>query len=318
MHLNDTQLGWYFYYPVMKYTKTAIDFDQQIDQLLSRGLVITDRHSARTTLQNISYYRLEGYWWSMQTDKVNHIFKPNSTFENVLAIYNFDRELRLFIFDAIERIEIAFRTKLIYYLAHEISPWWFEDSINFKNAVEHTETLHAIDRELNQTKEVFIKEHYKKYHTDTRRPPAWKTLEIASFGNISKLYGNLLHTLAAKDKIAAELGTVNHTYLPSWLQSITQIRNICAHHGRLWNKNLPGRPKLLPRPPHPWISIVPPAAEHHMLYVHLCCLKYLLNVVNPGNYLTQSLDGLLLKYPNIDPNALGMKQNWQNEPLWQQ
>ncbi|MCE9538602.1 MAG: Abi family protein, partial [Bacteroidetes bacterium] len=149
----------------------------------------------------------------------------------------------------IERIEIGFRTKLIYHLSLEISPWWFEDANLFRNEVEHTESILTIDRELRQSKEVFIKEHYKKYHTDNRRPPAWKTIEVVSFGVVSKLYGNLKHTLNSKDKIADEMGTVNHTYLPSWLQAIAQIRNICAHHGRLWNKNLPGRPKLLSTPP---------------------------------------------------------------------
>jgi abortive infection bacteriophage resistance protein len=301
----------------MKYTKYAIDIDQQLSQLRSRGLQIADESAANAILQNISYYRLAGYWWPMQADKATHMFKPNSTFENVIAIYNFDRELRILIFDVIERIEIAFRTKLIYNLSHEVSPWWFEDSANFKNAVDHTKTLLAIDRELGQTKEVFIKEHYKKYHTDTRRPPAWKTLEVASLGNISKLYGNLLPTIAAKDTIAAELGTVNHSFLPSWLQSITQIRNICAHLGRIWNKNLPGRPKLLPNPPYAWISNVPPASEHHLLYVHLCCMKYLHDRVIPANQFSQKLQDLLKKYPNIDPNALGLKTNWQNESLWQ-
>lgn len=301
----------------MKYNKPAITIQQQIDQLKTRGLIIADEPTATTLLQNISYYRLAGYWWPMQADKVNHTFKPHSTFENVIAIYSFDRELRLLLFDVIERIEIGFRTKLIYHLSHELTPWWFEDAANFKNAVEHTDTLLAIDRELNQTKEVFIKEHRKKYHTETRRPPAWKTIEVASLGNISKLYGNLLPTVSSKDAIAAELGTVNHTFLPSWIQSITQMRNICAHHGRLWNKNLPGTPKLLPKPPKPWIANVPAPNEFHMLYVHLCCMKYLLNIISPGNHFRQKLDALLTKYPNIDPNALGMKPNWQNEPLWQ-
>jgi abortive infection bacteriophage resistance protein len=203
-----------------------------------------------------------------------------------------------------------------YHLSHEISPWWFEDSANFKNAVDHTGTLLAIDRELGLTKEVFIKEHYKKYHTDTRKPPAWKTLEVASLGNISKLYGNLLSAIPAKDTIAAEMGNINHSYLPGWLQSITQIRNICAHHGRLWNKNLPGRPKLLPNPPYAWIADVPPVSEHHLLYIHLCCIKHLLDRVNPINQFSQEFLTLLQQYPNIDPNALGLKPEWQNEPLW--
>lgn len=300
----------------MNYNKPTITIEQQVAQLKSRGLIISNEADAAYFLQNVSYYRLAGYWWPMQADKTQHTFKPNSTFENVVAIYNFDRELRLLMFDVIERIEIGFRTKLIYHLSNEISPWWFENSGHFKNAVEHTETLLAIDRELKQTREVFIKEHYKKYHTDTRRPPAWKTLEIASLGNLSKLYGNLLPAIKSKDNIAKEFGTVNHSFLPSWLQSITQIRNVCAHHGRLWNKNLPGRPKLLPKPPNPWIADVPPATEHYMLYVHLCCMKYLMNVVNPGNHFTHRLTGLLAKYPNIDPHALGLKPNWNNEPLW--
>jgi len=300
----------------MLYNKPTILIQDQINQLKSRGLIIDNEDFAKEILSNISYYRLVGYWWPMQADKTLHTFKSNSTFENVIAIYNFDRELRILLFDVIERIEIGFRTKLIYHLSHEISPWWFEDASLFKNAVEHTETLLSIDRELRQTKEVFIKEHYRNYHTDSRRPPAWKTLEVISFGVISKLYGNLKPSVLSKDIIAKELGTVNHTFLPSWLQTIAQIRNICAHHGRLWNKNLPGRPKLLPRPPYPWIIDVPDNSEHSMLYVHLCCMKYLLNRINANNNFKSRLKDLLTKYSNIDPNALGLKINWEDEPLW--
>lgn len=96
---------------------------------------------------------------------------------------------------------------------------------------------------------------------------------------------------------------LNHTYLPSWLQSIAQIRNYCAHHSRLWNKNLPGRPKLLSKPPAFWIADVPKENEQHMLYIHLCYMKYLLNVVNPGNNFTGKLETLFSKYPSVDPNA---------------
>ena len=302
----------------MFYNKPSLDIHQQIAQLKSRGLIILDEASAKRFLQNVSYYRLAGYWWPMQDNKNLHTFKPNSTFENVVSIYNFDRELRLLIFDVIERIEIGFRTKLVYHLSGEESPWWIEDASLFRNPSEHAKALITTDRELRQTKEVFIIEHYKKYQTDTRRPPAWKTLEVLSLCVISKIYGNLKHKTPSKDTIAAELGTINHTYLPSWLQTIAQIRNICAHHGRLWNKNLPGRPKLLKKPPHAWISDVPLPNEHHMLYIHMCCMKYLLNIINPGNSFTSRVLDLLAKYPNIDPNALGLKPNWEKELLWKQ
>jgi abortive infection bacteriophage resistance protein len=90
----------------MIYDKQVTTVDDQITQLKARGLQISDDFLARHYLSNVSYYRLAGYWWPMQADKVNHIFKPNSKFEDVIALYNFDRELRLLLFDIIERIEI--------------------------------------------------------------------------------------------------------------------------------------------------------------------------------------------------------------------
>ena len=103
----------------MIYNKIAITIQEQITLLQGRGLQVNDIAIAEHFLSNISYYRLEGYWWPMQADKVKHIFKPNSRFEDVIALYNFDRELRLLIFDVIERIEVGFRTKVIYHLSHE-------------------------------------------------------------------------------------------------------------------------------------------------------------------------------------------------------
>lgn len=302
----------------MLFTKPATTFQDQINQLKFRGLTIADEAFAEHWLKQISYYRLSGYWWPLQSDKVNHFFKANSKFETVIHLYNFDSELRTLLFDVIEHIEIALRCKLIYHLCHEKTPWWFEDSSLFQDRNEHNECITTMDRDLrrHKTKETFLKEHYTKYHMDTRRPPAWKTLEVVSFGTLSKLYGNLKNTVLSKDHISVEFGTANHIYLPSWLQAIAQIRNICAHHGRLWNKNLPGRPKLLPKPPDRWLQTVPPASEHHMLYIHMCCMKYLSNRIHAGNNFTYRLYSLLKKYPNIDIRALGMNRKWLSEPLW--
>ncbi|MFT6880691.1 MAG: abortive infection bacteriophage resistance protein [Psychromonas sp.] len=139
---------------------------------------------------------------------------------------------------------------------------------------------------------------------------------MASFGNLSKLYGNLKNGIPAKERIAQQLGAVNHSYLPSWVQGLTQIRNLCAHHSRLWNKNLMARPKILTSPPFPWIEDVPKVDEHYKIYIHLCLIKYLLNVVKPENTFSDDFKKLLVNYPIIDPNALGMKQDWHKEALW--
>jgi abortive infection bacteriophage resistance protein len=298
------------------YNKRVTSVQEQIEQLRKRGLIISDEGMANHFLSNINYYRLAGYWWPMQSDKEKHIFKPNSKFEDVIALYNFDRELRLMLFDVIERIEISLRTKMIHHLSLEHGFWWFQNTDLFKNTKELIKSLATIEEELERCKDAFIKEHKKKYKLDERFPPAMKTLEITSFGCLSKLYGNLKSSVKSKDLIAAEFNTVNHTYLPSWLQDIAQIRNICAHHGRLWNKNLPGRPNLLSKPPAPWIKNVPNVSEHHLLYIHACCMKYLLDVCSPGHHFKIRLVNLLKGYPNVDLNALGFPADWQDEPLW--
>src|SRR5690554_3077536 len=303
------------------FSKKALMIAEQISLLKKRGLQISNPKLAAKYLSNISYYRLGEYWYVMQSDKLAHTFKPNSKFEDVIALYNFDTELRLLLFDVIEKIEISLRTKLIYHLSHEIDPWWFQNFELFTDSRELVKTLSNIERELSRTKDVTIKNHLKNYKQDKRFPPSWKSLEQTSFGALSKLYGNLKPTVRSKDTIAEEFGAVNHTYLPSWLQSISQIRNYCAHHSRLWNRNLPGTVKLLPKPPNPWIRDpihVPKQHEFQNLYVHMCLMKYLLNTIHPNNDFTCRLNQLFIKYPNVDPNALGIKLNWEQEPLWKQ
>jgi len=298
------------------FTKQAITIEEQIALLQERGLQFDNLKIVERYLQNISYYRLGEYWYVMQEDKEKHIFKPNSHFKDVLALYNFDAELRILLFDVIEKIEISLRTKLIYHLSLEYDPWWFQNFNLFIDSMALVKTLSSLEEELTRSKDSFIKNHFSKHKDDKRFPPAWKSLEQTSLGSLSKLYGNLKNTVKSKDSIAKEFGAVNHTFLPSWLQSIAQIRNFCAHHSRLWNKNLPGTVKLLPKPPNNWITDVPKQHEFNKIYVHLCLMKYLLNTIKPNDF-TEKLNELFVKYPNVDPNALGMKNNWQNEALWQ-
>ncbi len=300
----------------MIYDKPAITIEEQVAKLKDRGMQISNVSLAKKYLSHISYYRLVGYWYPMYADKESHRFKPNSRFEDAVALYNFDHDLRMLLFDVIEKIEISLRTKLIYHLSREHGSRWFENHNLFINTKQLVSTLYKIHEELERSKDIFIKEHKKKYKDDGRFPPAWKTLEMTTLGSLSKLYGNLKNNIKSKDIIAQDYGAVNHTYLPSWLQSIAQIRNLCAHHSRLWNKNLPGTVKLLSKPPNDWISDVPKQHEFQKLYVHLCLMKYLLNEIQPNNTFTQRLINLLKAYPSVDPFALGLKDNWDKEPLW--
>lgn len=292
------------------YPKQLTSFTDQIELLKQRGLAFADETKALHLLKNISYYRLSGYWYPLLIDKQNHIFRPKSTFETAYSLYKFDSELRKLIIAELEKIEIAVRTQTAYILSSIYSANWFEDASLFSNPVRHAKILVKIDEEHQRSDEVFITAFRAKY--SDHYPPSWMIMEIASFGTLSILYSNLLPG-QAKRKIAAYFGLADSVF-SSWLHSIVYIRNICAHHSRLWNKVLGVRP-LMPRSPHN--TFIPiPASGTQQVYFILSMINYLLNTVNPNHSFIPRFKELLNRYPMVDIKAMGFPAEWENEILW--
>lgn len=293
------------------YTKQPQSIANQISMLKQRGLVFDDEGAAFQKLGVISYFRLANYWKPFESDKVNHIFKPNSKFENVLSLYNFDKELRCLLFSAIQSIEIALRTKVIQIVSSSYGSFWFADASLFSNPSIYSHCLSSLDDEIKRSKEEFLIEHFNKYNTPAY-PPVWKTLEISSFGTLSKLYCNLTDT-KIKKQIAKELGLPQHIYLESWIKSLSVLRNCIAHHARIWNKKYPWKPQLPKKLTYAWISDF---SSQTKLYPQICCILYLLNVIKPENQFKENIKALLDKYSTVDYSAMGFPQGWENEPLW--
>ncbi|MDP1620879.1 MAG: Abi family protein [Bacteroidales bacterium] len=188
MHTIRTAGGSFFY--IHMANKPAYTIADQIQLLKSRGLLFRDETQATHWLKNISYYRLKGYWWDMQADRVTHQFNPDSYFEDVIDRYNFDRHLRLILFDSIERIEIALRTKMIYHLSLVYGGLWYLNPSLFADPIKHSQHLVDLKTEFNRSQEIFIKDQRKRY--PTTNADAWKIVEVASFGTISDIQDLLL------------------------------------------------------------------------------------------------------------------------------
>ena len=295
-----------------EYTNQALEIEEQIERLEKNGLIIADREQAIRILSIVSYFRLANYWRPMEVDKVKHLFKPNSTFDNALSLYYFDKELRALIFAAIQSIEIALRTKIIHHFSLAHGPFWFMKDGLMKSTKQQEENLSSLSKELSRSKEDFIKEHFQKY-TSPAMPPAWKTLEVASFGVLSKLYGNFKDK-TAKKKIAREFGVPQHEYLESWMRSIAVLRNCCAHHARIWNRRFSMIPQIPQTMQSAWIENMD--FDNTKLYPLLCCVVYWLNGIYADHSFTQKFKLLLKTYPNIDITAMGFPPSWENEPLW--
>ena len=295
-----------------KYTNKALSIEEQIIRLKSSGLIIDNEQEVHKVLSIISYFRLACYWRPMELDKSSHRFKPNSKFENALSLYYFDKELRALIFSAIQSVEIALRTKVIHDFSTKYGPFWFMDENLVKSDKQQQENIISIRKELDRSKEDFIQEHYLKYDTPDM-PPAWKTLEVASFGVLSKLYGNFKDK-TVKKKIARSFGVPQHEFLESWMRSIAVLRNCCAHHARIWNRRFSMIPQMPKNMTAKWIGNL--NVDNHKLYVQLCCLIYWQNSIYENNDFVKSFKNLLSKYPNVDTSAMGFPSNWEDEPLW--
>jgi abortive infection bacteriophage resistance protein len=295
--------------------KVSKSIQEQITLLQSRDMQFRNKSNAPHFLSTISYYRLKGYWWELQDDVINHHFAPNSYFEDVVDLYNFDRHFRLIVFNAIERIEIALRTKLIYHLSQSYGPHWYLMPSIFQDPKRFTSFLGKINSDMSNSSEEFIVKHFVNHPNEM--PESWKALEVLTLGTLSKLYSNLKHQLPEKNKIAAEFGLNNQKYLVSWLLTITVLRNIIAHHSRLWNRVIINKYDWPPTSPKPILSYIPNNLQRRKIFPILSAIIYMNNEISPGHNIKDELKTLFTQFPNTQLNKMGFPANWQNETLWQ-
>lgn len=287
---------------------------EQIQLLQSRNMSFRNVEKAPHFLANISYYRLKGYWWEMQDDKVNHHFRDGSFFEDVIDLYNFDRNFRLIVFNAIERIEVALRTKMIYHMSIGYGAEWYLDSGLFPNKKYYSDFQSKIHTELKESSEEFIVKHYKNHPTEN--PEAWKALEVITLGSLSKLYRNIDHQLPKKNVIAKEFGLFNQKYLSSWLITITLLRNIIAHHGRLWNRVIINKYDWPAKTPWPILNYIPDNFQRRKIFPVLSAIIYLNDRISPGHHIVNELLDLFRQFKEIPLYKMGFPANWETQPIW--
>lgn len=316
--------GWTFYFlamPRVPYTKPPLIYVQQLQQLKDRGLIVENEDMALHILENISYYRLSGYWYPMlDHPKTEHKFKTGSTFNNAFRLYCFDKELRKLILGELEKIEVAIRAKMIYLLSLQHGSFWYTNHQLFKNQVSFASTLSKITTEYHRSDEKFITDFKRKYNNSM--PPSWMMLELTSFGSLSMIFKNLSGTHDRRE-IAHYFGLDDSTF-ESWLHSMVYVRNVCGHHARLWSRIMRITPVIPANPKFKFLSeaisyapSVGQPANNKRSYFLMSMVIYWLNIINPRHTFKNKFYSLLNAYPMVDTYAMGFPLNWQKESIWQ-
>lgn len=298
----------------MKYTKPFLSLQQQVDQLVRRGMTVNDRQRAEYYLQHISYYRLRAYWLPCEVPAAqgDHAFRSGTDFDDILDLYVFDRKLRLLVMDVMERVEVSLRTRWAYVLGMHYGAHAFEDNTLFRDNTKHRKCLNSLDEELQRSHETFIK-HYRSTYSQPEMPPLWMVSEILTFGQLSQWFGNLRH---GKDRIEiARPYKLDEQVLASLGHHLAYVRNVCAHHSRLWNRELTISMKL-PNHPRPLRASFNDQSPKR-IYNTLVILMYLLDQISPGSTWRTNVCDLIAAHPKVDLAAMGFPADWQRRAIWQ-
>lgn len=298
----------------MKFKKPAINSNAQIALLRSRGLVVPDEDKAKHYLKYIGYYRLAGYALPFQVNHNqdgSHQFLTNASFEDVLDLYIFDRKLRLLVTDELERIEVAFRSELSQTMSEAFGPHWYTSSKCFIERYNHTDFIDLLKKDIgfdpskSAVRQRFIDHYFKKY-CDPKLPPSWMIFEILSFGTVSQVFKNLSRE---NQKLVAKSYGLDGSVLASWMHSITYLRNLAAHHQRLWNRSYTIKPIIAKQ-------YASELSEPTRFYAQAIIIQVLLKVVAPESQWANKLGNLFAAHPKVNIQQMGFPHDWQTREIW--
>lgn len=318
------------------FTKPALTPAQQLALLEERGLEVNDHERAQRLLEVNTLFRLSPYMRPFQySDDAGHRFRPGSGLADILHVYRFDSQLRQLMMVAIERIEVAIRACISNIMAPQYGSHWHVERAAFNKGYDYARLLDELGKTLREERKKFAKEagqinksqaseeikqqrienrkrdNYSRYYALTYNEPAmlpcWAAMEELSLGSISHLYQGI-----ARDKDRKRIARrfeLPQSVLQSWLHTLTFVRNICAHHARLWNRELG----------------IPPAWPGHLdnlsghagqrlprrIFTVVMMLSYMMQQISPDTRWPARVQTLVETHPDIPREPMGFSGGWQ-------
>jgi abortive infection bacteriophage resistance protein len=314
------------------YNKKFLTINEQIAKLKARNLSIADDADAAAKLNHYGYYRLSGYWHCLRRFDLasgSHLdeFRPGATLNQAIELLEFDCRLRAAFLNAAEQIEIALRVQVAILLGAQ-DPWAhrlpnklyprFTNRIDTKTqTIPYDDWIAKLNKDEARSKEQFAIHFREKY---LGHPPIWVSIELWDFGMLSRLIGGL--SVVDQKALGTTYGLARRELLPSWVRSINHIRNVAAHHSRLWNRSPVDQP-------------VPPRVGEFPELDHLAsdsfALVRLYGVAAPMQYLLKQIDPIAAsnwaeklkalmpdfpKIPGVPVTQTGFPNGWEQHALW--
>lgn len=263
--------------------KRETTFEEQLELLRKKGIIINTPKDCIKFLQQVNYYRFSAYYLPFRDADSQILFK-NVEFERIKKIYEFDQAIRRLIFSAIEDIEIYLRTQIVYYHVHKYGSEGYRNPNCYNERHNHSDFSHRLSVCINENRKTLVVQHHMcKYDGHF---PFWVIIEFFSMGMLSHFYRDL--TTQDRKQVAKDLYNTNYKNLESWMRCITDLRNRCAHYSRVYYWIFPAIPKM-------------PTEEKYIPTRRLFAQLYMLKLMHPNkekwnNEFLNPLTKLVKKY----------------------
>lgn len=284
--------------------KEPLTYEEQIQHLIvEHGLVISDSQRAQDILKSVNYYRLSAYGIGL-IDKETDRYPEDTSIEQLYSLYVFDSNLRNIISPVIEFVEVRLRSIIAYHLAIKYGPECYRDRIFFSpwfSQVKARDMFDVfnenVDAEIQrQSKKPMVKHHNDKYGGHF---PIWVVVELLSLGSLSTLYSIMKRE--DQNAVAAQFNA-DYAYMKSWFAALVELRNICAHYGRLYNMPLDSLAKLPPNEKQ---------YAHRRLFTNCLALKYITSGRDVWDTFLAKFKTIVNECPQVNLHYIGFPKNWE-------
>lgn len=292
----------------MEYEKPYMTLGELADRLMARGLS-ADRDDLVEHLRDVGYFRLSGYGNIFKLP--DGTFRDGASFSEVWRLYAFDRQLRLCALDAVERVEVWLRARLAHLLARDHGPFGYLEPEGLPRLGEGRREafMRRCRAEYARSSEPFAVHFREKYGDSHDMPPIWTLANMMDFGSALTLYRGA--SAEIRNEVASEAGVAARV-LESWLVAINTLRNCCAHHARLWNREFGTKPKI----PRDAAWHEPVQVKNDRLFGLLTIMSFLLLAAAPDTGWRGRLLALLSPLPEEDLRRMGFPEGWEACPMW--
>lgn len=283
---------------------------------------VGDPDSAKQWLKTVDYYRLSACWLPFELPPEGKLvrsktFKPKTSFSAVTDLYVFDRRLRVLVLEAIERVEVHVRSRWTYHMSHAHGSHAHLEHLRFSGGFRHVELLFRLARSVEKSEETFIK-YFKRKYTEPYSPPLWQATELMTLGELSKWF-QAPKDNSVKSRVGIDLGLPTIGIVESVLQVLSYVRNVCTHHGRLWNREMVKRLPKIKRFAED-LAFVKDSENRDVcenrLYIVLVILLHLVDQQATDSSFRERLKALIDERSEDELRWMGFPDDWRKRPIW--